>query len=177
MKKKLFWILYFGISAVAITLVAVTLRKHIIFNCYSSAPLIYFIFHVYIAWLANPKREKTPNTWYELNRRLCNLAYDRRVGFYEKSEEEQDTIIKHAMEKGSRILFVGLLILTPLVFLCVFLFPYYIKLLSGLPFVILSYIVWAFDMAGIRAGDRQKEKMLQKEREEQERREELGRWK
>ncbi len=178
MKKKLFWILYFGVAIGANILAAVLLPEYIVFKWYSLFPIIFFILCAFLAWITIPGKEITPNSWYQLKKTIVRLRYDRQVGFYEEAEKERDPIIQIALEKSYRIIHVGLLIILPFLFMCIFLFPYYVKFLTcSIPLVILEVITWFSDLMTYRKHNRQNAKKLQQEREEQERREELGRWK
>ncbi len=52
MKKKLFWILYFGVAIGGVTLAAVLLPEYIVFNWYSLFPLGYMTLNIVFAFIA-----------------------------------------------------------------------------------------------------------------------------
>ena len=176
MKQKLFWILYFGISTVAIVLAAVLLKEYIIFNWWSAIPAFYIAISLLVSqWNLPSNREK--RIAFEQGRlRLFAFQYDKQLAIV--TEDHYDEKIRRFIERDERkrvdyFVHKAFFAVAPLFLPFVLFFDMVIKILSCGIWIPISIgaLICSFRVTNERIRQREKE------REEQERREERGEWK
>lgn len=176
MKRKLFWILYFGISAATIVLAAVLLKEYIIFNWWSAIPAFYIAISLLVSQWNSPSNREKRIAFEQGRLRLFAFQHDKQLGIV--TEDHYDEKIRNFIERDERkyvdyFVHKAFLAVTPLFLPFVLFFDVVIKMLScgiWIPIAICA-LIFSFRITSERIRQREKE------REEQERREEQGEWK
>ena len=180
MKRKLFWVLYFFMATLCATLFLILFREHENFNLMSLFLIIMLPILVYLMWITSPfakVEENYQNGWRRFQTKIFHLRYEKQLKFYEDDPEKQENVSKSLIKESCLVLHLGLLLICPAVFVCIFLFSYIVKIVVlGVPFVLLTYCVWLIDLIKLRKLNKQRLENEKKKRIEQERREELGKW-
>ena len=171
MKRKLFWILYFGISTAAIVLVALLMPEYIIFNWYSLFPVAYMICVILLALFFPSKLNARFAIWYE---EQCRIKWGSRPlddPFFEEDELVKMDYDLHIRMSKTFLLFI------PFWMLFIIFCTNTAKILSILIVFIPTLIALYLTMQDVAKTNNEIHAQLEKERREQERREELGKWK
>ena len=176
MKQKPFWVLYYSIALLLNIVAAIILRAHLCFNWWSVIPVFYIVLSLLTAkWNSPSNREK--RIAFEQGRlRLFSIQYDKQLGLV--TEDHHDEKIRRFLERDERkcvddFAHKAFFVITPLFLPFVLFFDVVIKILScsmWIP-VAIGALICSFRVTNERIRKREKE------REEQKRREELGKWK
>ena len=171
MKKKVFWIIYYAVTALLLAVAIIVFRKYIVLNWFSLFSVPYIAFDIFIAhyfqspkYLENAEESYEQDVrWYQISRTLPSID--------PKAEEYWD------QNNGKRIsyVFLGLI---PIFIIFIFFFSNHVKALSGI-FVMLLGVGIGHLVQYITTIKMVKmhNELRRKARKEQEKREELGGWK
>ena len=171
MKRKLFWILYFGISTAAIVLVALLMPEYIIFNWYSLFPVAYMICVILLALFFPSKLNARFAIWYE---EQCRIKWGSRPlddPFFEEDELVEMDHDLHIRLSKTFLLFLPFWMLFVVFFLNV------AKIVSFLIIFVPILMAFYFTMRDVARINNEIHNQLENERKEQEQREQFGRWK
>ena len=194
MKHKLFWIIYYSSAILLNVVAAIVLREHWNFNWFSAFPIGYILLIVWFQWyypsdfrIAYVNWDNTSN---RMKHALYRTKYDKDIGFYEQPEPDNsytnaDNFYHHRITKWSeqhvavtKHVCRLLLLVLPIFLMWIFFFSNYAKGLSGLIIIPLTHIIgYSYDIILTKRNKDARQNDLRKELEEQERREELGKWK
>ena len=174
MKRKLFWILYFGISTAAIVLAAVLLKEHIIFNWWSAIPIGYFLLVALCAWTFSSRMYQYRVDSFNFRTIFNRIKYDRKLGFFETDGiQEFDEISNRA----DHCFCQASLCILPLFPVFVLFLPTAAKICCGLTVLIPYFTGCGYACYLSHKAEEKRRSEIAKQRKEQERREEMGRWK
>ena len=171
MKRKLLWILYFGISATAIVLAALLMPEYIVFNWYSLFPVAYMICVILLAMFFPSKFNARFAIWFEEQMRIKWGSRPLDDPFFEEDELVEMDHDLHVRLSKTFLLFLP------------FWMPFVIfglnvaKIVSSLIIFAPILIALYFTMRDVARINNEIHNQLEKERKEQEQREQFGRWK
>ena len=171
MKRKLFWILYFGISTAAIVFAAVLLPEYIVFNWYSLFPVGYIIVIILLALFFPSKLNARFAIWYEEQYRIkWGRPLDNPP--LPTEDEEWKMMLDYNLTR-SKIL----LLFIPLWLLFIPFFSDKAKIFSFLAAIAPTIAMLSYMAAAAHRANEDYHNLVEKERKEQEQREQFGRWK
>ena len=178
MKRKLFWILYYSIIITFNVVSTILFRAYWCFDwTYSIFPILYFIFSICILCICFIGRIQDKSNSFQLRgnlwANLYHLRFDKDLGVIAEERTPYYAGHKEEREKFIQLAPTHFLFLAPLYLFPIFFFSPSLKILSGVPCIIIFSFdsIYAYVFA-----KNQRFKKLQEERREQERREELGKW-
>ena len=180
MKRKLFWIIYFAVAILMIAVAALVIPHYIVLNLYSLFPIGYFLFASLFAWLSSDHTYKLRINSRNFSRIFYRIKYDRQLGLSENDEPGAGKIISE-FDAETNLFYhctcQAMLLLLPFLIAFIFFFSTTAKIICG--FSILIPLVWGFSNAGLASYRAEKARKMEiaRARKEQERREELGKWK
>ena len=70
MKRKLFWIVYFGLFVVLITIAALLMQECVVLNWFSLLPIVYILICAFLAWFFPSKYNARLAIWSEEQSRI-----------------------------------------------------------------------------------------------------------
>lgn len=129
MKRKLFWILYFGISAAAIVLAALLMPEYIVFNWYSLFPVGYITINISLVFFVTSKLRKKLWVWNKEFRRIHYWKGEINSDYCFTEKDFPDS------EEYTKVTARIFLLFLPIWCMFVFFFANKAKMISGATFI------------------------------------------
>ena len=171
MKRKLFWVLYFTTAIFLITLAALLMPEHVVFNWYSLFPVGYILSAILLALFFPSKLNARFAIWYEEQWRIKWGSRPLDDPFFEEDELVKMDYNLHIRISKTFLLFI------PFWMLFIIFCTNTAKILSILVVFIPTLIALYLTMQDVAKTNNEIHAQLEKERREQEQREQWGRWK
>ena len=170
MKRKLFWVLYFTTAIFLITLAALLMPEYVVLTWHSLFPVGYILSVILLALFFPSRLNARFAIWYEEQWRI---KWGRPLDdpFFEEDELVEMNYDLHIRLSKTFLLFI------PSWMLFIIFYTNTAKILSILVVFIPTLIALYLTMQDVAKTNNEIHAQLEKERREQEKREELGRWK
>ncbi len=169
-KSHIFFIFYYATAMIGTALAALFLRDHLIFNDWSAFPIAYILLSAYLAWFY-PSRFRIK--YDQMTSVKMRVKYEKGSGIVVNSPPKEEDYWREDDKFASKIFLACIPVILPFIFF----FPLGAKISSGL-FLLIPYAATTiYCIVVIKKEIDTHNDKLQQQLNEQQKQEELGKWK
>ncbi len=177
-KALILWLCFYALELTGTLLIIFLNREDWIFNGFSAFPIFYALVCAFLVWyLPSIWNYRRDEEWWIVHHLFYRKHFDERQARMSGIAKERNGTWKDPLRSfGSRVC----LALIPFFLIFVFFFPFEPKIASfafGMMIYALAQIFWLVALSGELKEAKAHRRKRQKELEEQQKREELGKWK